>query len=449
MKEKQVVILGAGISALSFAYYLKKYNPQCDFVILVDEQKSGGLVYSEKFEDAVIEWGPRGVRPKGRGQLVLELVEDLGLWDELIFSNAKAKKRYLWVDGRMQVLPYSLKSLLCSPFLKLFWKAILRDLRSKKSELKDESIASFVDRHFGEDFRKTFFDSLVSGVWAGDVEKMSLKACFSVLKRAENAKGSVIRGMFSEKKQEVDYKLFDKVVRTNPLFSFKGGMQVLIDRLTEDLQGYIQYGESVIRIELSEKVSIETSKGVYLASKCVSTLPAHVMRSLVEGDLSKSLSKIEYVPIALVNLLIPKNAISFDGFGFLIPSKEKSPILGMVANSNTFPEHCSTDKMLCTVMIGGARADLESLKIQDHQKVALDALNEIFSTDIQVEYIDSKLLERGIPQYHIGHLDLLSAIEEQTPNNMKLLGNYLYGVSLIDIISKSKQEARNFIYTPR
>ena len=93
MQRKKVAILGAGMAGLSFAYYLKKYNSNVDFVILEKSNRVGGIVFSEKINELVFEWGPRGVRPKGRGQVFLEIVEELGLWNELVFANDNSKKR--------------------------------------------------------------------------------------------------------------------------------------------------------------------------------------------------------------------------------------------------------------------------------------------------------------------------------------------------------------------
>tara|TARA_A100001015_G_scaffold320566_1_gene447415 strand:+ start:6474 stop:6977 length:504 start_codon:yes stop_codon:yes gene_type:complete len=162
VQRKKVAILGSGIAGLSFAYYLKKYNSKVDFVILEKSARSGGVVFSEKVNDVVFEWGARGIRPKGKGQVVLELVEELGLWEDLIFADDKAKKRYLYHNYKLQVLPHSLWSLLSSPYLKLFIKAIFKDFTAVKFD-GDETIASFVDRHFGSEFRDLFFDSMVSG----------------------------------------------------------------------------------------------------------------------------------------------------------------------------------------------------------------------------------------------------------------------------------------------
>lgn len=441
--EQDIIVLGGGITALSFGYFLRKYNPDCKFKILIDQPKSGGMILSEKYNDVVVEWGPRGIRPKGKGQQVLELVEELNLWDEIVFADSKAKKRYLLLNGKLQVIPYSLTSFLKSPFLKLFWKAFLKDLSSKKKQTTDESIASFMDRHFGYEFRTTFIDSMISGIWAGDVEKMSVSACFSILKKAENIKGSVLRGLFACKKTRFDYKIYEKSITEKALFSFKEGIQVLVSRLTEELKDYILYNQKVLSIEATGQVSIQTNQEKFLCNKCVSTLPAHVMADLTHKPLSDLLKSIVYAPLALVNMVIPKNEVSFDGFGFLVPSKEKMPILGMVANSNVFSDHCPEKQMLCTFIMGGARTKFDDLKGIEHEQNALNIAQNVLNLKSNPIFIKSKMIKNGIPQYHVGHLELVSSIEKQCPKNIKLLGNYLHGVSIVDIICKSKQTAQD------
>jgi len=200
-------ILGSGIAGLSTAYYLKKNNPSSTIVILEEQHKAGGVIDSDPFGDCVVEWGPRGVRPKGNGQFVLEMVEDLGLWDELVFADDKSKKRYLYHDNKLQVLPYSLISFVRSPYLLIFIKALFKDLKAKHVT-EDETIADFVDRHFGEDVRRLFFDSVVSGIWAGDVSQMSVSATLPLLKRLEARKGSIVRALRSYKAPVSEAKSF-------------------------------------------------------------------------------------------------------------------------------------------------------------------------------------------------------------------------------------------------
>jgi len=444
MQNQKIAILGAGISGLSFAYYLKKNNPTVDFTIYEESDKAGGMVYSEEKEGCLFEWGPRGIRPKGKGQCVLELVEDLGLWDDLVFADDSAKKRYLYHDDKLRVLPHSITSFLGSPYLMLFVKAILRDLRASKYH-GDETISSFVDRHFGLEFRCLFFDSMVSGVWAGDIEKMSISATLPLLKRLEGRNGSIVRALIGFKSEEVTCKKYPKNITSKALFSFKGGVQQLVDSLKSDLSQNIVYNAKIEDLEVSGSVKFNVNGESHSFTKIVSTIPAHKLCGYIEGDLSDLLASINYSPVALQNVRMRKSEFNFDGFGFLVPSKEASVVLGMVANSNTFPEHSSGEFMVNTVMVGGARYTVEQLKEMDLEVESSLFLNKVFGKNLFFSSSKLKIIEKAIPQYELGHLDKVLKIEGLSPTEFTILGNFMYGVSLIDIISKSKEVAKEFL----
>ena len=443
MQRKKVAILGAGMAGLSFAYYLKKYNSNVDFVILEKSTRVGGVVFSEKLNELVFEWGPRGVRPKGRGQVVLEIVEELGLWNELVFANDNAKKRYLYHDDKLQVLPYSLWSLLSSPYLKLLIKAIIKDFTAVKFN-GDESIASFVDRHFGNEFRALFFDSMVSGVWAGDVEKMSISATLPLLKELEGANGSILKALITHQAKSIDSKKYDKDITSKALFSFKGGMQTLVNALENHLNDFIVYNVDIDAVHFSDKVELVVNGESQVFDELVSTVPAYSIAAYTDFKLSALLKSIHYAPIAVLNMKLPKSAIDFDGFGFLVPSSENSVVLGMVANSNTFTEHATDDYVVNTVMMGGSRYSIEELSGLNLKQEAGEFLKHVFNKELDIEFQEIILIDKSIPQYDVGHLDVVMQIEELSPNNLTLLGSYMYGVSLIDIVIKSKELARNF-----
>ena len=443
MQRKKVAILGAGMAGLSFAYYLKKYNSNVDFVILEKSTRVGGVVFSEKLNELVFEWGPRGVRPKGRGQEVLELVEELGLWNELVFANDNAKKRYLYHGDKLQVLPYSFWSLLSSPYLKLFIKAIIKDFTAVRFN-GDETIASFVDRHFGIEFRALFFDSMVSGVWAGDIEKMSISATLPLLKELEARNGSIIKALSTYKAKSFDSKKYGKEVISKALFSFKGGMQTLVNALENYLSDFIIYDADIDALHFSDKVELVVNGESHFFDELVSTIPAYSIAAYTDSRLSALLQSIHYAPIAVLNMKLPKTAIDFDGFGFLVPSSENSVVLGMVANSNTFTEHATDEYVVNTVMMGGSRYSIEELSALNLKQEAGKFLKHVFNKEIDIDFQEIILIEKSIPQYNVGHLDKVMQIEELSPNNLTLLGSYMYGVSLIDIVIKSKELARDF-----
>ena len=410
MKNKKIAILGAGISGLSFAYYLRKFNPTVDFTIYEESDKAGGVVYSEEKEGCILEWGPRGIRPKGKGQCVLELVKDLGLWDDLVFADDSSKKRYLYHDDKLQVLPHSLKSFLRSPYLMLFVKAIFRDLSASRHN-GDETISSFVDRHFGFEFRSLFFDSIVSGIWAGDVTKMSISATLPLLKRLEEQSGSIVRALIGFKPDEVNCKKYPKNITSKALFSFKGGVQQLVDSLKLELSQNIVYNARIEDFEVSDSVKFNVNGESHSFSKIVSTIPAHNLCRYLEGDLNDLLKSINYSPVALQNVRMKKSEFNFDGFGFLVPSKEGSVVLGMVANSNTFPEHSTGEFVVNTVMMGGARYTAERLRAMDLEVESSVFLNKVFGKNLFLGSSELKIIEKAIPQYELGHLDRVLKIE--------------------------------------
>ena len=444
MQRKKVAILGAGIAGLSFAYYLKKYNSKVDFIILEKSARSGGVVFSEKVNDVIFEWGPRGIRPKGKGQVVLELVEELGLWEDLVFANDKAKKRYLYHNDKLQVLPHSLWSLMSSPYLRLFIKAIVKDFTSVKFD-GDETIASFVDRHFGIEFRALFFDSMVSGIWAGDIEKMSISATLPLLKELEGENGSIIKALRIYKAKSFDAKKYGKEITSKALFSFKGGMQTLVNALENHLSDFIIYNADIDIVHFSDKVELVVNGESQFFDELVSTVPAYSIAPYTDSKLSALLQSIHYAPIAVLNMKLPKTAIDFDGFGFLVPSSENSVVLGMVANSNTFIEHAKDGYSVNTVIMGGSRYSIEQLSALNLKQEAYKFLKHVFNKELDVDFQELILIDKSIPQYEVCHLDKVKKIEELSPHNLTLLGSYMYGVSLIDIVIKSKELARNFI----
>ena len=444
MQRKKVAVLGAGISGLSFAYYLKKYHSNIDVVVFEKSSRAGGVVFSEKIENLIFEWGARGIRPKGNGQVVLELVEELGLWNELVFSDEKAKKRYLYHNNKLQVLPHSFRSLLLSPYLKLIIKAIVKDFNSVKFD-GDETIANFVDRHFGKEFRDLFFDSMVSGVWAGDVHKMSVSATLPLLKELEAEKGSVLRALMSHQSKYVEAKTYNKNITSKALFSFKDGIQVLIDALKNHLKDSIIYSVSIDSIHFSDQVKLVVSGESHFFDELVSSIPSYSMSRYLGSELKNVLNSINYSPIAVLNMKLSKSEIDFDGFGFLVPSRENSVVLGMVANCNIFPEQASDDFMINTVMMGGFRYSINQLKSFDLKKEALDFLEGVFGKKLNIDMQELMIIEKSIPQYELGHMSKVEQLEKLCPPNLTLIGNYMYGVSLIDIILKSRQTARQLI----
>src|SRR6516165_2369448 len=191
----RIVIVGAGISGLSLAYRLQQLGPQLDITLLEERDRPGGTVWTDRRDGFQVETGPNGFLDNKPN--TLELCRELGMEDRLIAASPEAgKNRYLFLDGRLWVLPASLAAFLTSNLLSLRGKvAFFRErFRRPRRNGQDESIADFARRRAGSE-AELFADALVTGITAGDPALLSLRACFPRLAKLEDKYGSVLKGL--------------------------------------------------------------------------------------------------------------------------------------------------------------------------------------------------------------------------------------------------------------
>ena len=203
MKPKHIVIIGAGISGLALAWHLKKkFKDLLSITIVEKNQRTGGLVNSFREDGFFFEQGPRGFRPKGNGLATLQLIQDLKIEKHLVVASPLSKQRYLYLNNKLYRLPKNLLSFLFSPLTRTCLIPCAKEFfHSSKSNFTDESISGFFQRHFNSYITDTFIDPLVSGIFAGDMNKLSLKSCFPTVEQWEKKYLSLIKGAFSQKKK--------------------------------------------------------------------------------------------------------------------------------------------------------------------------------------------------------------------------------------------------------
>ena len=162
--------------------------------------------------------------------------------------------------------------------------------------------------------------------------------------------------------------------------------------------------------------------------------------------MSKILQQFNYSSIAVYNIIIPKNTFNFDGFGFLVPSSEKSIVLGVIANSNTFIEHSSKYFESYTIMLGGERYSYDFLSKIDIRKISLQFLKKVFKTEVIVKEDSLRIIRNAIPQYDLNHYKKINKLEKLNIKNFHIGGNYLSGVALKDIIFNSRELANKILF---
>src|ERR1700687_2365070 len=431
------IVVGAGISGLICAYALHKAG--VDAQVLEASPRAGGVIASEGRDEFLLELGPQSFS----GTIVLRsLCKELGIEDQLVQAPADAP-RYVLIDGKLKVVPLSSASILTSSLLsgKTKWTIARDALGTTHAPQQDESIAAFVRRKFGEEPLDRLVAPFVSGIYAGDPERISLRAAFPQVYEAEKSAASIIRGMMRAAKSR-------KGPRERPtLLSFRNGNDTLVRALAQKMGSRLRLDAEVLGIAArrdAESVRFEVrfreagSDQITVAERLVLATPANVAGALlrdVNAAFEPVLGGIEYAPVAVVSLGYSRQDVghSLDGFGFLVPRSSNLRVLGSVWNSSLFPERAPAGRVLLTSFVGGATdpgaAGLsgDELAALVHREVA-----PILQIRAAPVFSHAQVYRRALPQYNIGHGQRLMALERllSTLPGLFLVGNCLRGPAI-------------------
>ena len=443
---KHIVVLGGGISGLCSAYFLQK-REGVKITLVEKGDHLGGWIRTKEQSGFLFEQGPRSCRPVGDGVELLKLIEEIGLEEQLVVSGQDAKKRYLLRGGSLKKMPNCPFSVLSSGFAFQLFSALLKDWWVSKNDSEDESIHSFVTRRFGKKLAEDFFDPLVSGIYAGNIKKLSVRTCFPILYEWEKKYGSLLKGAFRNRgKREKQDPDFSKVGRGN-VFSFKEGMETLVRRLQSKIEGDILLNSEVISLSEGLLVGLKNGKSIK-ADGVISTLPSFALANVIQGNssLAKNLRSIPFTSLAVVNLGYRASVLKKTGFGYLVPSNERKKILGVVFDSCVFKEHNRNSKETrLSVMIGGENmGDFGTLEEGDLEMIALEAAREQLGIGVNPDAMQVNWARRSIPQYLVGHWSKVKRIKQEAKAhfpNLWLLGSCYDKVALGSLVVGAKEMA--------
>jgi oxygen-dependent protoporphyrinogen oxidase len=440
----KIVIAGAGISGLATAQAILERDPLADITVLESSARAGGKVLTEKTAEGYLcEWGVNAFLDKV--PRTLELSRSLGL--EPTPADVSAKKRFVFSEGALHKLPEKPPEFFTSNLLSVPGRLrVIGEILSGRAKKPDETLEEFGTRHLGREAFEKLIDPMASGVFAGDARTMSLKSCFPRIHEVESEHGSLIRGLI--KLQKAARKAGKKdTPGPGPggiLTSFENGMAEMTDTLAARLGDRIHYNAAVRNIEFTgDAYLVQTEDGgeepcqiLVLASPAYAQ--AAMLRAMAPG-ISEALEGIGYPPLAVVCLGFDAADVGgeMDGFGFLIPSRERRQILGTVADSFVFPNRAPDGRVLLRTMVGGARNPEPALLADGPLLDTVQTnLREIMGITAEPEFASIYRHERAIPQYLVGHADRLQAIEAQQARfpGLFLTGNAYRGVSLNDCV---------------
>lgn len=431
MLKKHIVVIGAGISGLCAAYHLSRNFPLAHITVLEKEKRAGGWMRSEQRDGFFFEMGPR-VFKGSKSKALLQLICELGLKNKVLVSS-RSSRRYIAQGAHLRPLPKGPLSFIFSSYFLPLCFSCVRELFIKPSKNSDESVADFIERRFGRYVHDNLFDPLVQGIYATDTKDLSILSCFEKLKMLEMQHGSVIRGGLKELIRKSSQQV--KTPLSSKLFTVDGGVEKIIDALKEKGRFELCDRHAVLSLKKeADGYHIETDRRRLKADAVFIAVDASSAAKILQDGASYAahlLSSIPSVSITSVCIGFKDKVLKKKGFGYLVPSKENSPILGCVMDSEVF--HDTKGQTRLTLMLKGVEysekkiKELTSFALQDHLGLVQPP-----------DYTHVVSSERCIPKMLVGHSDIIARLQKEMQKSMPdcfLIGNYVSGVSVNDCIA--------------
>ncbi len=445
----RIVIIGAGISGLTAAYWLKKAG--VDVLVLEQESALGGTMRTLREDGWLVETGPNSALETT--PLFGEMFEGLGILDQRVYANEKSNKRYILRDGLLHALPMSPQAFLGSRLWSVGGKLrLLKEPFVGRAD-KEETIAEFVQRRLGREFLDYAINPFVAGVYAGNPEQLSVRAAFPKLYALEEKYGGLIKGMIKGAKER--RQRAEKAKDRAKMFSFVHGMGTFPQAIARMLGDAVRTNTRVVGIERSDSSSwtvLFASQGgtdsLQAAAVIIATpaTQAAQMVARIAPSLAERLSTIYYPPVAEVFLGFRNEQIprALDGFGFLIPAREERNILGTIWSSAIFPNRSPEGHAALTTFVGGSRQP-EMCRLSDEEliRVVTEELHAIMG--IVGQPVFSKVIrwEKAIPQYNLGYLDIMKELDrcEAELTGLFFCSNFRGGIAVGDCVMSGKKIA--------
>jgi len=465
----RLIIIGGGIAGLSAAYYAQKNIPDARITLIESASQWGGKIATDRvpFDDGqfIIEGGPDtflASKPWG-----VALCKELGLGGRLHSTNPKNKNTYLLnrnrllplPEGLAMMIPSDIPSILRSQLISLGGKIRMGFdfLQPAKSLNGDESLGSFVSRRLGREAYENLIEPLMSGIYAGDGDQLSLASTFPYLRDLEIKYGSLARGALQMRKQSNGKSIQGS---RSAFLTPTTGLAEIVEALVESLKSKVALrlntrATSVThhltpdtwRVTLDSNETL-TADGVILATPAF--IGGHLLASF-DPELASALQSIPYASTATVSLAYRLSDIprELDGYGYVIPRREVRKALACTWTSTKFPHRAPECYALIRVFVGRAGQDIPWNE-NDLLDLAKEELRLTLGITAEPLLHRVFMWENAMPQYNLGHPEILKRIDAALENHpgLALAGNGYRGIGIPDCIHSGELAVEKILNNP-
>jgi len=480
MGAQRVIVIGGGVAGLAAAYRLKKLVPGVSLGLVEAERRLGGKVVTDRIDGFVVEGGPDtflSYKPAGIG-----LCRELGIEDRLHGTNQKIRRTFVMRKGRLYQMPEGLTGLIPSKFGPMATTGLISPLGKirmgldlfvpAKRDGQDESLAEFVRRRLGHELYERLIEPLMSGIYAGDGEQLSLGATFPQLKQSELDHGSLVAGMFAAKKKNRELAAQAKAARENaerealasgkavaarkqwPAFiTPETGLAEIVEAIEKTFaRDELLLGRRASRVARDGQgwiVEMDDGETLHCDALVLAT-PSHGAAPLVRGidtAMADALAAIPHASTATLSVAYRESDLPrpLDAYGYVIPKREGRAVLATTWTSTKFPHRAPAGHVLIRSFIGRAGNDA-GIELSDSELLAMVKKEHRDVLGVTAEPLFHRLFRwpLAMPQYTKGHLDRLAIIEGGVAKwpGLALAGNAYRGIGLPDCIASGENAAK-------
>lgn len=456
----RVIVCGAGLTGLTTAWHLRRAGSQVTVLDAADDV--GGVIGSTRRDGYLVELGPNSCMLTSE---LAQLVDALGITGSLRPAAPQAQRRYIVRHGRPIEAPSSPRAFLTSPLFSTTAKLrmLAEPFIARRTAPGDESVAAFVRRRLGDEPLTYAVDPFVSGVYAGDPERLSIGHAFPRLAAMEREHGSLLRGAIATGRQaRVARAQTGNATARATMVSFADGMVTLPQAIADGVgREQVQCRTRIVAIDAHDggaAVTVERDgiSSTLHADVVISTLPLHAFASIeLPAAVRAATTLLDALPYPSVTSLAlgyrrSDVAHPLDGFGMLVPSIEQRTTMGVLFSSTLFEGRAPADHVLLTCFMGGVRRPLLGAASTEELRALVEPeLATLLGVCGAPTFVHRVTWPRAIPQYDVGHDANLQAAEsiERAMPALVIDGQFRRGISVGDCVAAAAQIAARALQT--